>query len=344
MMEIDGSEGEGGGQVLRSALTLSMITGRPFRLVRIRARRPKPGLLRQHLVAVQAAAQICAARTSPVALGAATLEFYPGAIRGGDYSFAIGSAGSSTLVLQTLLPALLYADAPSTVQITGGTHNPLAPPVHFLQRAYGRVLAQMGAQIGIEQLRFGFYPAGGGAVRASVQTCARLQPVELLQRGQRVSGYAEAVVAGVPGQVAQRELAVIGAGMRWTEEQLLCRSLPADQGPGNVLLLTLEHEQVTEVFAAFGERGLKAEAVGKRLLQEVRQYLATQAAVGPYLADQLLLPLALAGSGAFTASSISQHARTNADLIARFLPVTIRFEQHGHDDKRDALCTVKSSS
>lgn len=156
MMEIDGSAGEGGGQVLRSALTLSMMTGQPFRLANIRARRPKPGLLRQHLVAVQAAAQVCGARLSPVALGASMLEFVPGKVRGGDYSFAIGSAGSSTLVLQTLIPALLHADAPSTVQITGGTHNPLAPPVHFLQRAYGRVLAQMGAQIDIEQLRFGF--------------------------------------------------------------------------------------------------------------------------------------------------------------------------------------------
>ena len=140
MIELDGATGEGGGQILRSALTLSMITGRPFRITNIRANRSKPGLMRQHLVAVQAAAQVCGARTSPVALGANALEFVPGPIRGGDYRFAIGSAGSCTLVLQTLLPALLHADAPSTVQITGGTHNPLAPPVHFLQRAYGRII------------------------------------------------------------------------------------------------------------------------------------------------------------------------------------------------------------
>ena len=135
MIEIDGSQGEGGGQILRSALTLSMITGQPFRLTGIRAGRSKPGLLRQHLVAVQAAVQVCGARTSPVALGSSTLEFVPGPIRGGDYRFAIGSAGSCTLVLQTLLPALLHAHAPSTIHITGGTHQPLAPPVHFLQRA-----------------------------------------------------------------------------------------------------------------------------------------------------------------------------------------------------------------
>jgi RNA 3'-terminal phosphate cyclase (ATP) len=337
MMEIDGSQGEGGGQILRSALTLSMITGQPFRLTAIRAGRPKPGLLRQHLVAVQAAAQVCGARTSPVALGSATLEFTPGPIRGGDYRFAIGSAGSCTLVLQTLLPALLHADGPSTVRVNGGTHNPLAPPVHFLQRAYGRIMEKMGARIEIELLRFGFFPAGGGEVRASVQPCAKLKPIELLARGERSDGYVESFVAGVPSGVAQRELDAIALGMGWSGEQLRLRGLPAEQGPGNVLLLTLEHEHVTEVFASFGEKSLLAETVAKRLLNDVRRYLKSEAAVGEHLADQLLLPMALAGGGAFTATSISQHALTNADIIARFLPVTIRFEQHQHA----ALCTVE---
>ncbi|MEG1116232.1 MAG: RNA 3'-terminal phosphate cyclase, partial [Janthinobacterium sp.] len=138
MIEIDGAQGEGGGQILRSALSLSMITGQAFRLKNIRAGREKPGLLRQHLLAVQAATAICGARTTPVALRARSLEFVPGPIRGGDYRFAIGSAGSCTLVLQTLLPALLHADGPSTIHVAGGTHNAMAPPVHFLQRAYGR--------------------------------------------------------------------------------------------------------------------------------------------------------------------------------------------------------------
>ena len=316
-----------------------MITGQPFRLTGIRAGRSKPGLLRQHLVAVQAAVQVCGARTSPVALGSYTLEFVPGPIRGGDYRFAIGSAGSCTLVLQTLLPALLHAHAPSTIHITGGTHNPLAPPVHFLQRAYGRVMAQMGAQIGIELPRFGFFPAGGGEVSASVKPCAQLQPIELLVRGERNDGYAESFVAGVSAGVAERELERIASGMGWSGRQLRLRALPAEQGPGNVLLLTLEHEHVTEVFASFGEKSVLAETVAKRLLNEVRRYLASGAAVGEHLADQLLLPMALAGGGAFTATTISQHALTNAEIIARFLPVTIRFEQHEHA----ALCTVSAA-
>lgn len=338
MIEIDGAQGEGGGQILRSALSLSMITGQPFRLINIRAGRDKPGLLRQHLVAVQAAAAICGARTTPVALRAASLEFVPGPVRGGDYRFAIGSAGSCTLVLQTLLPALLHADAASTVRISGGTHNAMAPPVHFLQRAYGRILGQMGAHVQIELLRYGFVPAGGGEVLASVQP-SRLRPVELLQRGERQAGFAESMVAGVPVNVAQRELERVAGGMGWSGKQLRIVGLPADQGPGNVLLLSLEHEHVTEVFTSFGEKSLLAESVAKRLLNEVRAYLKTDAAVSEHLADQLLLPMALAGGGVFSCSKVSQHALTNAEVISRFLPVRITFEQQ----ERASICTVAAA-
>jgi RNA 3'-terminal phosphate cyclase (ATP) len=339
MIEIDGAQGEGGGQILRSALSLSMITGQPFRLTNIRAGRAKPGLLRQHLLAVQAAAAICGARMTPVALGAATLEFVPGPIRSGDYRFAIGSAGSSTLVLQTLLPALLHADGPSTVRISGGTHNAMAPPVHFLQRAYGRILEQMGAEVDIALQRYGFHPAGGGEVMATVQPCQRLRPITLLQRGERRAGYAESVVAGVHVNVAQRELERVANGMGWSGKQLRIVGLPAEQGPGNVLLLTLEHEHVTEVFTSFGEKSLLAESVAKRVLNEVRAYLKTDAAVGEHLADQLLLPMALAGGGTFSCSKVSQHALTNAEVIARFLPVYITFEQQ----ERNNICTVTAA-
>lgn len=339
MIEIDGAQGEGGGQILRSALSLSMITGQPFRLINIRAGRDKPGLLRQHLLAVQAAAAICGARTTPVALRASSLEFMPGPIRGGDYRFAIGSAGSCTLVLQTLLPALLHADGPSTVRISGGTHNAMAPPVHFLQRAYGRVLEQMGAEVEMTQQRYGFHPAGGGEVLATVQPCQRLRPISLLQRGERKAGYAESVVAGVHVNVAQRELERVADGMGWSGKQLRLVGLPAEQGPGNVLLLTLEHEHVTEVFTSFGEKSLLAETVAKRLLNEVRAYLKTDAAVGEHLADQLLLPMALAGGGSFSCNKVSQHALTNAEVIARFLPVRITFEQQ----ERGSICTVAAA-
>jgi RNA 3'-terminal phosphate cyclase (ATP) len=339
MIELDGSAGEGGGQILRTALTLSMIAGLPFRISNIRARRMKPGLMRQHLVAVLAAAEVSDALVTGAELGSQTLTFMPKRIKAGDYQFAIGTAGSCTLVLQTLLPALLHADAPSTVRIHGGTHNPMAPPLEFLQRAYCRVLASMGATVDIELLRAGFYPAGGGVLVASVAPCPALRPCELLTRGRLLAAYAESMVAKVSPNVARRELECVGAGLGWGESQLLVRHLPAEQGPGNALLITLEHEHVTEVFTAFGARTIKAEAVAQSVLQEVRQYLASNAAVGEHLADQLMLPMALARAGCFSTERVSQHATTNAETIARFLPVDIMFE----DGDNCAVCVVRTS-
>ncbi|MRV76715.1 RNA 3'-terminal phosphate cyclase [Duganella sp. FT92W] len=336
MIELDGSQGEGGGQILRTSLSLSMITGQPVRIVNIRANRAKPGLMRQHLVAVQAAAEVCGADISDVQVGAQTLVFKPGRIRGGNYSFAIGSAGSSMLVLQTLLPALLYADQPSTVTVSGGTHNPKAPPAEFLQRAYGRAMAEMGARIDIQLERHGFYPAGGGIVTATVQPGPQLQRLELLEPGARRVGYAESFIAAVPFSVAERELETVATAMGWSGEQLRPRQLPDKYGPGNALLITLDSEHVTEVFAAFGEKSVPAEAVAKQAVHDARFYIASGAAVSEHLADQLMLPMALAGGGKFTVDRVSLHARTNADVIARFLPVAFNFE----GQERRSLCTI----
>lgn len=325
MIEIDGSQGEGGGQVLRSALTLSIITGQPFHITQIRARRSKPGLMRQHLVAVNAAAAISTAQVEGAQIGSRDLLFAPGAVVGGDYSFAIGSAGSCTLVLQTILPALLFASAPSTVRISGGTHNPLAPPAPFLERAYCAVLRKMGASIELVLERAGFYPAGGGVLVARIAPCVGLVPMTLRDRGERIDAYAESLIAGLPGDVAQRELATVAAGMGWPSEKLRIVQLPASQGPGNVLLVTLEHVNVTNVFAGFGEKSVPAESVAKAVVGRVRRYIASGAVADEYLADQLLVPMALAGSGAFTLDKLSQHALTNAAIIERFLPVKFSF-------------------
>jgi RNA 3'-terminal phosphate cyclase (ATP) len=339
MIEIDGSAGEGGGQILRSALSLAMITGQAFRISQIRAKRSRPGLMRQHLVAVQAAAQVCGAEVEGASLGSLELEFHPGKVRGGEYAFAIGSAGSCTLVLQTLLPALLFADAPSTLNIKGGTHNPMAPPVQFLQRAFLPQLQKMGAQLDLQLLRYGFYPAGGGEIVATVQPCAQLQPLHLQERGERKAAYAESFIASVPFSVARRELECVAAATNWKEDQLLPRELPADQGPGNVLLLTLEHEQVSEVFCAFGEKGVLAEHVARDVVQQYRHYLASQAAVGEHLADQLMLPMALAGGGSMTVTEVSQHARSNAAIIELFLPVRFVFDTGEHGQR--IVCTAQ---
>lgn len=338
MIELDGSTGEGGGQILRSSLTLSMITGQPFRIRHIRANRPKPGLMRQHLMAVRAAATVCDADVTHAEVGSTELAFTPRCIKGGVHEFAIGTAGSATLVLQTLIPALLHADVPSVVKVSGGTHNPKAPPAHFIERAYVRLLQAMGAQVDFELKRFGFYPNGGGEVCAAVWPCAQLRQLHLPGRGALQEGRAEAYVAAIPLSVAQRELERIGKALHWRDDQLSAHPLSNDQGPGNAVVIVLESEHVTEVFSSVGERRRRAEDVAGDAALEAKRYLVSGAAVGEHLGDQLMLPLALAGGGSYTLDHVSQHAITNAEVIAQFLPVHVTFEA----GERYSTCTIRS--
>jgi len=328
MIEIDGSEGEGGGQILRSSLSLAICTQQPFRIANIRANREKPGLMRQHLTAVKAAAEICDATLDGAELGSRALTFRPGRARSGDFSFAIGTAGSCTLVLQTLLPPLLTAAAESRLRITGGTHNRAAPPFDFLQRSFMPLLARMGANVDLSLASFGFYPRGGGEIRARVSPAARLGSLALTSRGGWVRGYAEAYVAGLPARIATRELEVIGKRLAWTPDQLRLCGLPNDLGPGNAVTITLEHEHVTEVLTGFGEKGVRAEEVAGGAAEEAAAYLAATAPVGEHLADQLLLPLALGEGGSFVATVASGHLRSNAVIIQRFTGRRIGIAPH----------------
>lgn len=325
MIELDGAVGEGGGQVLRSALTLSMMTGQSFKIKNIRAKRPKPGLLRQHLTAVEAAAAICGARVEGAAVGSQSLSFIPGPVQGGDYRFAIGTAGSCTLVLQTILPALWFAKQASRVSVSGGTHNKAAPPADFLIRVWQPLLAKMGVQQDIALKRYGFYPAGGGEISASVKPISALTALHLGNRGALQQIKAEALVAGVPGKVAQRELDQISLRIEGVAGEM--RVLSNDQGPGNAVLIEVVHEHLSEIFTGFGEKGTSAEAVGNQAASLAKIYLESQGAVGEYLADQLLLSMALAGAGSFTCTKASSHLLTNIGVIERFLAVKIICEQ-----------------
>lgn len=326
---IDGSQGEGGGQILRTALSLAIITGQAIQIKNIRTKRKTPGLMRQHLTAVNAAVAISGAEVNGAQVGSTELSFNPGKVQGGDYRFDIGTAGSCTLVLQTILPALLMAEQDSRITITGGTHNTMSPPFHFLQRAFIPLLKRMGVEVNLQLNRFGFYPAGGGEITAMLKARTQLKPLHLEGRGERVKSYAESFFASLPAHIAERELAVVKQKLSWSDEQLLMREIKRDQGqgPGNVLLITLEHKHVTEVFTGFAERGVSAEIVAKNAVTAAQEYLVSNAAVGTYLADQLLLPMALAGSGSFTATEWSQHSLTNAEVIQRFLPINIQVEE-----------------
>jgi RNA 3'-terminal phosphate cyclase (ATP) len=327
MIDIDGSEGEGGGQILRSSLSLAIVTQQPFRITNIRANREKPGLMRQHLTAVNAAAEICAAEVEGAEIGSRTLTFRPGRLAAGNYSFAIGTAGSCTLVFQTVLPALLTATGESRVRVTGGTHNRAAPPFDFLARSFLPLLQRMGAKVQLDLVSHGFFPRGGGEIRASITPAARLGALKLDERGAWVRGYAEAYVSAIPLHVAQRELAVIGRMLGWSQDQLLLRALPNDVGPGNALTITLEYANVTEVCTGFGERGVRAETVAEQAAEEARAYLSASAPVGEHLADQLLLPMALGEGGSFVATQATQHLRSNIAIIQRFIRRRISVEE-----------------
>ena len=327
-IELDGAQGEGGGQILRTALTLSMLTGTPFQIEHIRAKRSKSGLLRQHLTAVQAAVEISGAIVEGAEAGSQTLRFTPGAIRGGDYRFAIGTAGSCTLVLHTILPALWFADAPSTVSVSGGTHNRAAPPVDFLIRAWLPLVARMGVTQTLTLKRHGFYPAGGGEVVATVTPCTSpLRALHLTERGAQQALRAEGIVAGVRGSVARRELDMLGCLVPGVDGTV--RDLGNAEGPGNALVLDIVHEHVTEVLTGFGERGVTAETIGKDVAHAALRYLQSTAAVDEYLADQLVLPMALAGAGSLTAVAASSHLLTNLSVIEKFLPVAFDVETVG---------------
>ncbi len=326
MILIDGSQGEGGGQILRSSLGLSMVTGRSFRIEKIRAGRAKPGLMRQHLTAVQAAAQICGADVEGDAIGSQSLTFVPSKVKAGEYRFSIGTAGSTTLVLQTILPALLRADGPTHVTLEGGTHNPFAPPFPFLQQAFAPLLAKMGAKLTLELDRPGFYPAGGGRFTALVQPCDVLTPISLIERGAVMHRCCTAIVANLPGEIAKREVCEVGRLLGWTGDELRIRDLK-DCGPGNIVVLEVASEHVTEVFVGFGEKGVLAEQVASGAAEDVRDYLTADVPVGRHLADQLLIPLALAGAGEFLTLAPTAHTTTNADIVSRFLDVRIVIEQ-----------------
>ncbi|MEO8877721.1 MAG: RNA 3'-terminal phosphate cyclase, partial [Polyangiaceae bacterium] len=300
MLTIDGSFGEGGGQILRSSLALSLLTQTPFRISKIRAGRSRPGLMRQHLTAVRAAAEISDAEVSGAEIGSTEVVFHPKAIRAGDFSFATGGAGSTTLVFQTVLyPLLLGTSASSTVRFEGGTHNPMAPPFDFLNDAFLPQLRKMGANVELALISHGFYPAGGGAWTAAIHPSAHLSRLDLLERGEIRAKRALALVAQISGAIAVREIDAFIAKVGWDRNEGRPHVIRSAHGPGNALVATIESEHVTEVFTGFGERGVSAERVAESVADEVTRYLRIGAPVGEHLADQLLLPMALGSGGSF---------------------------------------------
>lgn len=326
MITLDGSQGEGGGQILRSSLALSIITGRPFRLFNIRAGRAKPGLMRQHLASVHAAVAISRAEVVGDDLGSTELTFKPSELAPGNHHFKIGSAGSTLLVLQTVLPPLMRASAPSELLIEGGTHNPFAPPFPFIERSFLPLLARIGFKVEARLERPGFYPAGGGRIRVRIEPHAELRRLELGPRAAMPVLKAEALVAGLPSRIAHRELTALAADLAIPLSESNPVELSGSHGPGNVLLVDATTSDATALFTGFGRTDVRAESVAAEVAEQVRRFLACPASVDEHLADQLLLPLALARGGTFTTMPPTDHTRTNAAILAQFLGREIRLE------------------
>lgn len=326
MLTIDGSFGEGGGQILRSSLGLAMVTGRAFRIAKIRAGRRKPGLMRQHLTAVRAAAQISQADVRGAELGSLELEFHPGPIRPGEYRFAIGTAGSTTLVLQTILPALLTASGLSRLTFEGGTHNPFAPPFDFLVEAFIPLVNRMGPRVSAALERPGFYPAGGGRFSLTIEPVKELRGFDLTERGRIVNHRARSIISKLPGHIAERELRVLREATHWDDSCFRIEQVKNSPGPGNVVIIEVEAERVTEVFTGFGQVGRPAEAVAGEALELYQRWLEADVPVGVHLADQIMLPLAIAGHGNYVTLPLSLHSTTHMELIRRFLDIGVAVE------------------
>ena len=327
MILIDGSFGEGGGQIIRTSLALSLVTGKPFRVERVRARRDPPGLKRQHLTAVNAAAEVGRAKVEGAAVGSQYFSFEPNETVAGDYSFSIGTAGSTTLVLQTILPPLMIAREPSLVTLEGGTHNKHAPPFDFLEKTFLPLVRRTGPKVEIDLVRYGFYPPGGGKLTVLIEPTGERGRLDINERGEIRRRLARALCVRLPPSVGERELAVVRERLGWDGDELRVGTTKNAVSPGNVLTLEMEGESLTELFTGVGERGVRAETVAERAVAEVERYLADGAPVGEHLADQLLIPLALAGGGSYVTGEPSPHTTTNVEIVKKFLDVEITAER-----------------
>lgn len=330
-VNIDGSQGEGGGQILRTALALSLVTGKPFAIEGIRAGRKKPGLMRQHLACVMAAAEVSRAKVDGARTGSLSLRFEPDRIAPGDYSWRIGSAGSSSLVMQTVLLPLLLGGGRSELWIEGGTHNGMAPPYPFLEGSFMPILAELGFEASLELERPGFYPAGGGAIRAVLAGRAERSLSWIEKRERTIAGVeVHAWSCGIPARIGRAEAEIVGRALCVEPERRFAHEVDA-AGPGNAVAAVVDLGDGKAVFTSFGEPRLPLEKVAEDCVAQARRYIDSGARVDEHLQDQLLLPMALSGGGAFTTTEPSAHSRTNMETIKSFVDVSFVCEPLGRD-------------
>ncbi len=334
---VDGSAGEGGGQILRTSLALACITGKSLHIENIRAARRNPGLAKQHLSCVRAVCQICAGQCRGAALRSSVLDFHPAPPRGGvqpapvqsgDFHFDIGSAGSASLVIQTVIPALFLADKPSAVTVTGGTHNPMAPPFDFLSETFLPAIVAAGFRGNCKLIKHGFYPAGGGKITFDIQPWQKSTDriIDLCELGKEPQIHARIYTAKLPPHIAQRQRKLLlqsGLNIQNVEHIEVTDS----DGPGNCAMIRLCSGERTTVFTAFGMQGKPSQEVVSEVVNLAENFLTSGAAIDRFLADQLLIYMAMAKAGSFTTNELSSHLQTNMEVIKKFLPVNFSVEQ-----------------
>jgi len=331
---IDGSVGEGGGQVLRTSLSLSCITGKRLHIENIRSARRNPGLAKQHVCCVQAACQVCDGKSKGAWQGSKVLDFQPGVVRSGQFCFDVGSAGSASLVIQTILPALFLADKPSVVTVSGGTHNPLAPPFDFLSETFLPAIASAGFKGNCRLIKHGFFPAGGGKITFNIQPWQRSasgkpQIINLCETRQEFQINARIYTAKLPPHIAHRQEELLLQD-RHNIQDIEHIEVTDSDGPGNAVCIRLCSNNRTTVFTAFGMRGKPSEEVISEVVNSVKYFVNSGATVDCFLADQVLIYMAIANGGCYTTDRISTHTETNMEVIKKFMPVSFVTEQQGN--------------
>lgn len=328
MIEIDGSFGEGGGQILRSALSLSCHLGKPFRIFNIRVGRRNPGLQPQHLTCVRAAQLISSAEVKGDSTGSLELSFIPDKVQAGQYRFDIGTAGSTSLVLQTVLLPLCLAQGESEVTITGGTHVPWSPPFHYLRHVFLPLLQKTGINIHLDIERWGFYPRGGGLIKASIRPVSFITPINIEQRGMLRAIKGISAVCNLPLDIGERQKAgslevLRSHGLEAEIEVLSVLCI----GRGTFLFLVGEFEDSIVGFSSLGQRGKRAEDVGKEAAEEFIKFYSGGGSIDRQLADQIVLYLALSDrASSFTTQEVTRHLLTNIWVTKKFLDVMIKVE------------------
>jgi RNA 3'-terminal phosphate cyclase (ATP) len=325
VLELDGSYGEGGGQLLRSAVALSCLTGRPIRVFNIRGRRPKPGLQPQHMTALKAAAEVSGAFVEGLSIGSMQIYFEPKEVLGGKYTFDIKTAGSVTLVMQTLLPILSFAKRPSEVTVIGGTDVPWSPTVDYFKYVALDAFRRMGLNCSLELLRRGHYPRGGGRVVLAVRPARALLPMTAVKRGKAVAVRGISHCTNLPAHVASRQASsavriIKDAGM---EDVRVAEERGEGDGPGSGVALWAEIEGGPNIGAdALGAKEKRAEEVGREAAEKLLAELKTGMAVDRHLGDMLIIYVAMAkGRSEIGVTELTMHAETMIWLTERFLGV-----------------------